>query len=242
MGGMVVHKNGHLYCIHSNRLIKFQDGDISKAIQRNIPHSLNHGLVLTNGMVVTQDGYLVVKQFSFNVADLPFIILSKTKTIKILVAIAFCVCPLCWFIMFSGRKDKPSMAQKLGRISISVLIGGLVSLCLWVIVLMYGMKQQIGYFSPVRFILDGLFSNNFGGGEVKIIDPDTLQVVASASLPERVSWSRVGVTKCDGPHGESEDAIILMGDEHVFQLRWRPAEKKLYWVRDCVAIYVCVGM
>ena len=29
---------------------------------------------------------------------------------------------------------------------------------------------------------------------------------------------------------EEEDAIILMGDEHVFQLRWNIPKQQLYWV------------
>lgn len=235
---MVVHRNGHIYCIHSNRLLKFHNGDLANPQVVQIPSSLNHGLVLTNGMVVTQDGLLVVKQFSFNVADLPFIVLSKTKTIKILVAIASVLCCLRFVMLGSGRSKSKASVPLVARLVRSLLSGGCLSLLVWLVILMYGMKQQIGYFSPVRFLLDGLFSSNFGGGEVKIIDPDTLTVVASAHLPERVSWSRVGVTKVEEGvvPGVSEDAIILMGDEHVFQLRWRPADKKLFWVSALIMI------
>jgi hypothetical protein len=84
---MVIHKNGHIYCIHSNRLIKFEYGDLTKASYQQIPSKLNHGLVLTNGMVVTQDGKLVVKQFSFHVLDLRLILLSKPILKKILIAL-----------------------------------------------------------------------------------------------------------------------------------------------------------
>jgi hypothetical protein len=237
---MVVHGNGHIYCIHSNRLIKFHHGDLYNSTHMHLPSQLNGGLVLTNGMVVTQDGMLVVKQFSFNLADLPFIVLSKTKTLKILVAICLCVCSLLYAVVGAGNRATRALK--------SVLLGLPLSCCLWLVVLLYGMKQQIGSFSASRFVLDGLFSNKFGGGERTIIDPAMMTGVAGAPLPERVSWSRVGVTKVDGAAGfeqspGAEDAIILMGDEHVFQFRWRPAEKKLFWVSVRLLLgvvrYVC---
>jgi hypothetical protein len=115
---------------------------------------------------------------------------------------------------------------------------------IWLLVIVGSMMKQIGYFAIWRFILEGLMSPHFGGGEIKIIDPITLQVIASGTLPERVSWSRVGVIAVSNNNHhivaadddeeeeeeEEEDAIILMGDEHVFQLRWNIPKQQLYWV------------
>ena len=216
-----MHANGHIYCIHSNRLIKFTNGSLSAATIVKLPSSLNHNLVLTNGMLVTQDGLLVVKQFSFNLGDLPFIVLGKTLVLKVLAALMLALIPTVHYLA------KPS-DQNLLR---SVLLGGSIAIVLWLCIVMGGMARQIGYYNPLRFLIDGYFSATFGGGELKLVDPDTLEVVAAAHLPERVSWSRKSLTRVVNSDGQDEDAIFLMGDEHVFQYRWRPSDKKLYWVR-----------
>ena len=60
LGGLLLHSNGHVYCVHSNVLYVFWGGDLLNTTSVRLPaDSLNGRLVQTNGMLVTQDGTYV---------------------------------------------------------------------------------------------------------------------------------------------------------------------------------------
>ena len=71
LGGLLMHANGHVYCIHANVLYAFWNAAV------NLPNHLNEGIIQTNGMLVTQDGYLVVKEWSTSVDDLLFYVSAQ---------------------------------------------------------------------------------------------------------------------------------------------------------------------
>ena len=48
LGGMLMHSNGHVYCIHANILYVFFDGDLSNFTKSSIPSSLNGNAIQTN--------------------------------------------------------------------------------------------------------------------------------------------------------------------------------------------------
>jgi hypothetical protein len=58
---------------------------------------------------------------------------------------------------------------------------------------------------------------------LKLVDPDTLEVRAQVTLPERCSIARMSLTSL--PNGE--DALILLGDEFSHQYRWNPNTSQL---------------
>ncbi len=72
---------------------------------------------------------------------------------------------------------------------------------------------------------------------MKLVDPVTLKVVAEAWFPERSSYPRMSMSRVKGPEGQDEDAIILLGDEHVFQFRWRPQTHTLYHIPEWTQRY-----
>lgn len=78
-----MHKNGHVYCIHANVLYLFFNGDLTNMTSVRLPSRLNGGIIQTNGMLVTQDGYLVVKQWSTILDD----VLFYTSALPVLVSI-----------------------------------------------------------------------------------------------------------------------------------------------------------
>lgn len=65
------------------------------------------------------------------------------------------------------------------------------------------------------------------------MDPLTMEVVASISLEERGSYARMAMTHVlNGV--QPEDAIVMVGDENVYQMRWRPSSKSLYMVTHLI--------
>jgi hypothetical protein len=40
-----------------------------------------------------------------------------------------------------------------------------------------------------------------------------------------------------GPEGHNEDIIILLGDENIFQFRWRPMSRQLYHIPEWTQRY-----
>lgn len=213
-----MHANGDAYGIHSNQLYRFKDLDLNNPTVVSVPTTLNNKFVLTNGMLVTQDGYLVIKQWSFNISDLGMFCIGKQIMFRVLSA----VCLVCLTIAYFITRKPYTIGKVISKIITALIIAGIVWLS---ILIMMFMKLMGGSFSVPRFLADGLISRNSGGGELKIVDPITLQVVASSALPERCSFARMALSKVG-----DEDAIVLLGDEFIHQYRWVPKTKEIFWV------------
>ena len=82
LGGLLMHSNGHVYAIHANTLYAFWNGDLSNVTSIYIPSRLNIGIIQTNGMLVTQDGYLVVKQWSTMLDDILFYAIALPPVVR----------------------------------------------------------------------------------------------------------------------------------------------------------------
>jgi hypothetical protein len=216
-GGLLMHRNGNAYAIHSNQLFKFHDLNLENVTTVSLPTKLNGNVVLTNGMLVTQDGYIIVKQWSFNAQDILMFSLGKKIITQILVAFVAGAVGILLYVTKSPT---------------GIPLGALVGFALWFILVLLVFVKLMGPFNPIRFVMDGIYSSNIGGGELKIIDPITLQVIAGISLPERCSYARMALTKVPFIHseGRKEDAIVLLGDEFIHQLRWNVEKKELSWV------------
>ena len=80
-----MHSNGNVYCVHANILYSFKDGDLKDVKILALPTKLNPGLVQTNGMLVSQDGYIIIKQWALMLNDFLF----YSSCIPILVSSLF---------------------------------------------------------------------------------------------------------------------------------------------------------
>ena len=90
IGGMLIHANGHVYTTLGNKLISFWYGDLNNSTKVDIPNR-NLNLIQTNGMLVTHDGHLVIKQWSAVAAEFLLLYLVKKKVIiKLLGACKTC--------------------------------------------------------------------------------------------------------------------------------------------------------
>lgn len=49
LGGALVHANGHIYMVHSNRMYRFWFGDLYNATSFQIPTNFDPWLTQTNG-------------------------------------------------------------------------------------------------------------------------------------------------------------------------------------------------
>eukprot|EP00981_Chlorochromonas_danica_P006812 scaffold1491_cov167-Ochromonas_danica.AAC.4 len=178
---------------------------------------------MTNGMLVTQDGLLVIKQWSYTALDLLFATLIRSGRILLVVMavaavlVIYCLSPTKWIAvrLFCAATFAP-------------FLGGIF----WISLLMAITYRNMGHFDLLRCLLDGFASPNVGGGELKLVDPLTLTVRAAIDLPERCSYARMALSHVMNSEGGIEDAIILVGDYNVHQLRWRPSTQKLYWIKE----------
>lgn len=228
-----MHENGHVYCIHSNILYRFWNGDLENVTSMTIPTELNLGLVQTNGMLVTTDGYLVTKQWSMNIEDLLYLrAASKPSTLnqllKLVIALSIVLATIDYF------RAKTFTTGRLVKIIITAALLGLTIL---VVPVSIALQKRLGDFRVADYLTNNvLWLNGGGGGEIKIIDPLTFEVIQDFKLAERCSYPRLAMTKVKNElSGETEDAIVVVGDENVYQLRWNIAAKQLYmlpqWTR-----------
>jgi hypothetical protein len=238
-GGMLIHRNGHVYAIHSNNLYVFWNGDIDNNTMVRLPTDLNGKFTLTNGMLVTHDGYLLVKQWSFHVGDLPLILASKKILKKVHTSLVGIFVILFFAILYRKTSvTERSTTKMVAYAFIATFFGYLFASFLGIAGLIAAFRTAQGEFNMLRFVTDGWLSSNGGGGELRLIDPISLQVKASMQLPERCSFARMALQAIRNPQGDIEDAIVLLGDENVHQVRWRPSTSELFWVSSCQLIFL----
>jgi len=240
IGGLLMHANGHVYGIQGNTLTVFWDGDLSNSNVLDLPTTgnLNGNTVQTNGMVVTSDGYLVVKQWSFILEDFGLYFYAVPLMFRALVAMVIGTALACAYGMTMGKNKRTLMT-----IALYAILGAALGAVVFFTLLMLLMYKLFGSYDPYPFVTTNLvFANQGNGGQLKIIDPVTLEVVADLSLKERCSFGRMalaGFQNNEGGEGEEEeeDAIVLIGDEFIRQYRWNPSTKRLYEIEEWAERY-----
>lgn len=223
IGGLLMHANGHVYGVQGNTLTVFWNGDLTNKTVVDLPltGTLNGNAVQTNGMIVSSDGYLVIKQWSFILEDAALYLFVMPSVAYGALAVAFITALV--FVCLIPRKLKNTITISIGLVAGSV--SGLAALvCLFILV----QWKLFGYYDPYTFVTTNLFIKNDGNsGQLKLIDPISLAVVADLSLRERCSFGRAALAGLD--NADKEDAIVLIGDEFIRQYRWNPVQK----VVDC---------
>jgi hypothetical protein len=185
---------------------------------------------LIAGMLVTHDGQLVIKQWPLMVQDLDFFFHAKPALLYFLIAIVTTISALR---MTNIPAEEKTVRGLTIRHAISLLYGLVAVLVVMTLVLM---KLANGPFDFVRF-----FSNNFLRGEVgelRLVDPDSLQVTAAITLPERCSFARMALTT--SVPGEL-DTLVLLGDEFVHQVQWNSQTRELRNVPQWAKRYRTAG-
>ena len=232
LGGLMMHANGDVYCVHSNILYRFEQGDLTKFTKKRIETKLNSNAVQTNGMLVTSDGYIVVKQWSMILEDAIYLkAILQPLIIKVMIGISVVIYSITWYFVSKG---KFSLSNKL---FIVLPLGGLLSVLAILGYLTFTIISMNGPIDVFEFMTSNLLiRNGGGGGEVKLIDPVSLEVVRELQLAERASYARMAMyTLFDANDQPYEDAIICLGDENVYQLRWNLPSQQLYlypeWTR-----------
>lgn len=220
IGGMLLHENGHVYAVHGNTLYVFWDGDLSNSTMVNLPTNLNsHSVVQTNGMVVTHDGLLVIKQWPYLIEDMTMVLYRFKIIPKIFMAILAIL--LFRSAYNSVSKSKPLLRVLLGLIqTVSKFCLALAALAALFIVLI-----TRGVYDVRKVFFTHLLYPNIG--ELKLIDPISLEVVAAEQLQERCSFARMALSTVKA--GE-EDVIYLLGDEYTHLYRWNSKAKRLWGV------------
>lgn len=221
IGGVLLHENGNVYAVHGNKLYAFWGGDLDNVTKVTLPTNLNGRLVQTNGMVITHDGYLVIKQWAMYAEDLSMLTTKFPVLLKAVVGLY--VIALSIAILFS-KSFKPTAL--LSRVLVSVIICTVVVFALTALTFY---KLAGGPYDVYRTFTTNTFLSSEGiggGGELKLIDPITLEPRASLALTERCSYARMALSTL--PNGE--DAMVLLGDEFSHQYRWNAKTSSLYEV------------
>jgi hypothetical protein len=219
IGGLIMHQNGHVYCVHDNTLRVFWNGDLNNYTMKTLPTKLNGRLVQTNGGILTSDGLVAIKQWSIIPEDIGLFAFALPPLFAFLAALVV----LSMYIVFRKLNRWGTLVQLVG----TAVLGPIVGLALVSVVGMIILKKMRGDFDPIVFLTTNtIFHSKGGGGELKLIDPITLEVAAELALEERCSFARMALTTL--PNGE--DAFALLGDEFVHQVRWNPKQRRLYSV------------
>lgn len=219
IGGLLMHGNGHVYGVQGNTLTVFWNGDLENKTVMDLPltGNLNGNAVQTNGMVVSSDGYLVIKQWSFILEDVALYLTVMPVVAKVVVAVMILMGLLTVYLI-------PRKLKNPFTITGGLFLGSGLALAFFVGVFLVIQWKLFGYCDPIKFITTNLFVQNHGdGGQLKFIDPITLEVVADLSLVERCSFGRMSLAHLD--NADNEDAIVLIGDEFIRQYRWNPQQK-----------------
>jgi hypothetical protein len=219
MGGLLMHGNGHVYGVQGNTLTVFWDGDLTNKTVMDLPltGNLNGNAVQTNGMVVSSDGYLVIKQWSFILEDAALYLYVMPVVVKVVVGGMLALALLVVYLI-------PTRLKNPFTITGGLFLGSGLGLCFFVALFLVAQWKLFGFSDPVQFITSNLFVENFGGGgQLKFVDPLTLEIVADLSLVERCSFGRMSLSALG--NADNEDAIVLIGDEFIRQYRWNPAQK-----------------
>lgn len=258
-GGLLVHNNSHLYAVYSNRLFVFWHGDLTNHTWKELPTTLNSGMVQTNGLLVSQDGLLVIKQWSWTIEEFLMVSLAEPLIPRAMITIFVITFTVICCCLFSPSQRSMHSHTTLGeeitkektmrwisylrQVCLSMFFAALISILLVNAFVFAGQVRAVqkpwSTQNPLRYVLDGVLSPNRGGGELKLVDPWTLNVVAEIALPERCSFARMALSPVIVPstvpgsnESESEDVIVLLGEESVHQIRWSPKHQKLYWILE----------
>jgi hypothetical protein len=218
IGGLLMHANGHVYGVQGNTLTAYWNGDLYNATVLDLPTKLNGNAVQTNGMVVSSDGYLVIKQWSFILEDAALYLFVMPAVAGGVVALMLIISLLVVFCI-------PRKQKNVYSITAGLLVGSGAGLGAAVALFILVQWKLFGTYDPVTFVGSNLFFNNAGGGgELKLIDPVSLAVVADLPLVERCSFGRMALS-AGSDNTDGEDVIVLIGDEFIRQYRWNPVQK-----------------
>jgi hypothetical protein len=158
----------------------------------------------------------LVKQWPLVLADMDFFFHGKPAIWYTLVAI---VTTISVIRLTNTPVEERNVRGLTKRHAVSLVYSLVAVLAVLTIILT---KLANGQFDCTRF-----FTNNYLGGEVgelKLLDPDSLQVTAAITLPERCSFARMALTTSELG---SIDTIIVLGDEHVHQVSWSSQRREL---------------
>lgn len=244
LGGLLIHGNGHVYCVHRNTLYQFWEGDLYNYTKAKIPTSLNSNLVQTNGMLATSDGNLIVKQWNMNIEDMFLMKFSSSPLMmrKVLIAVytVFVSIMLLWgkfsrphsvVVTKGGEKIVSRKDFNMMGMLAECFLGGLLGSLAFVGIFALIVYKTVGTYSLTQFLFSNtIFNDGAGGGELKVIDPLTFQVIANLQMCERAGFPRMALTPVVNADGEEEDAIAFLGDINSYQVRWNTKRKDLYVV------------
>ena len=149
IGGLLIHENGNVYCVQANRLYVFWSGDLTNSSVITIPYTdLNGNLIQTNGMLVTQDGYLVVKQWSYTLEDVLLFVSAREKLGRLLVAMIVVISTVVYFLPSGvvGENKTGVRSHVVSNLIRSLLIGSIIGCILWVSCILSGSYQIIAVF------------------------------------------------------------------------------------------------
>jgi hypothetical protein len=150
IGGLLVHENGNVYCIQANKLYVFWGGDLNNVTVEAVPHkALNGNVVQSNGMLVTQDGLIVIKQWNFQIEDSLLITSSKESVVKLILSLGILVGSIFYFKNWTKENKFPKAVMYTSA-------GALCGAIFWIVFFMAFVFYVSGMYNPFVFIFDSV--------------------------------------------------------------------------------------
>lgn len=150
IGGLLVHENGNVYCIQANKLYVFWGGDLRNVTIEAVPHkALNGNVIQSNGMLVTQDGFIVIKQWNFQIEDSLLITSSKESAVKLILSLGILVGSIFYFRKWTKENRFPKAVMY-------TTAGALCGALFWIAIFMTFVFFVSGMYNPFVFIFDSL--------------------------------------------------------------------------------------
>ncbi len=118
LGGMIMHQNGHAYCIHDNMVYAFWNGDLDNVTIKELPTKLNGRVTQTNGGILTSDGLIAVKQWNLVADDIMFFMYLLPSLRKLYLLLLFISVLIPWYI-----NRQKSFTKKLLYITSGFIVG-----------------------------------------------------------------------------------------------------------------------
>lgn len=208
IGGALMHRNGHVYLVHGPHLYRFDQGDLDRATETDLP-AVNGVFTQYNGMHVTEEGSLLLKGWAMDHHELDMMrpLVAAFLGAGVLLG---AVLALVVHLLVGGG------ALALGLVT---LVGPLVLAGL--LTAMTG-TSWVEFFRPRHT------------GHLLLIDPDTLAIRDRLSPPERCAYARTALVPANAEDemepaplgtGVPDEWLVIAGDERI--MRWRVHEGRM---------------
>jgi len=201
IGGALMHADGDVFLVHGRTLTRFSGGDLGQAAEISLP-AVNGVLTQYNGMLVGDDGRLLLKGWALTRQDIGFFPQVKILGLAVILVVGL----LSLLILRKLVRLRRSLA-----LPVSLVLG---------LAAPFAAARAVG-FSLWKALDPGVASH------LLVIDPRSLEIVQTVVPPERLPFGRMAMY----PDNAGGEWLVVPGDEFVHRWHYGMAglEPSVAW-------------